>query len=100
VPYDEGDQDENRNYCHRALFVKPALASACGQCEWSVGAGDHGAVDRNLLAGSHDHDLAGADVTDLDRDLGAVAATRAVAGASAVSSHTALRVCWVVNCSA
>jgi hypothetical protein len=26
-------------------------------------AGDHGAVDRNLLAGSHDHDLAGADVT-------------------------------------
>jgi len=61
---------------------------------------DHGAVDRNLLAGSHDHDLAGADVTDGDRDLGAVAATRAVAGASAVSSHTALRACWVVNRSA
>jgi hypothetical protein len=22
--------------CHRALFAQPALASACGQCEWSV----------------------------------------------------------------
>jgi hypothetical protein len=27
-------------------------------------AGDHGAGDRNLLAGRHDHDLVGADVTD------------------------------------
>jgi hypothetical protein len=22
--------------CHRALFAQPVLASACGQCEWSV----------------------------------------------------------------
>jgi hypothetical protein len=54
------------------LFGQPALASACGQCEWSVVEGDHGAGDRNLLAGRHDHDLVGADVTDVDLDLDAL----------------------------
>jgi len=44
--------------------AEPSLASAYGQCERSVVAGDHGAGDRNLLAGRHDHDLAGADLID------------------------------------
>jgi hypothetical protein len=35
-------------------------------------AGDYGAGDRNLLAGRHDHDLVGADVTDADLDLDAL----------------------------
>jgi hypothetical protein len=35
-------------------------------------AGDHGAGDRNLLAGRHDQDLVGADVTDGDLDLDAL----------------------------
>jgi hypothetical protein len=52
--------------------VTPALASACGQCKWSVVAGDHGTGDRNLLAGRHDHDLVGTDVTDGDLDLDAL----------------------------
>jgi hypothetical protein len=32
-------------------FAWRALVSACGQCDWPVAAGDHGAVDRSPLAG-------------------------------------------------
>jgi hypothetical protein len=71
MPIDDGDRDENRNDC-QALFAQPALASACGQREWSVVAGDHGAVDRNQLTRPHDHNLAGADLIDGELDLGAV----------------------------
>src|ERR1700730_4952803 len=44
MPNNDGDRDENRNDCHRALLAQPTLASACGQCQWSVVAGDHGAI--------------------------------------------------------
>jgi hypothetical protein len=41
MPYNGGDPDQNPNDCHRALFAQPALASASGQRDWSVVAGDH-----------------------------------------------------------
>jgi hypothetical protein len=34
--HNESGRDENRNDCHRALFAQLTLASARGQCEWSV----------------------------------------------------------------